>query len=56
MLLIELCLRWLLPASFGMGPPAARVIPAPIAMKDMATQHHTGLALIHALPPWLSLH
>jgi hypothetical protein len=59
MLLIQMCLRWptwLLPAADGIESPAARATPvAQPATHNVASQHHIGLAPIHAPPPLLSL-
>jgi hypothetical protein len=55
MLLIQLILRWLMPASPGIESPQVRATPAPIAMKNMASRHPIGLAPIHAPPPRLAL-
>jgi hypothetical protein len=55
MLLIQLCLRWLLPATSGIESPQARATIAPNAIEKIAIQHESRLAPIHAPPPLLSL-
>jgi hypothetical protein len=55
MLLIQLCLRWLMPAPSGIESSVAPVSTAPVAIENMASQHHIGLAPIHAPPPLLRL-
>jgi len=54
MLLIQMCLRWLMPVASGIGSPAARATIAQPAIKKIATQHRIWLAPIHAPPPRLS--
>jgi len=55
MLLIQLCLRWLMPVPSGVESSVAPVSIAPVAIENMASQHHIGLAPIHAPPPLLHL-
>jgi hypothetical protein len=55
MLLVQLVLRWLMPASTGIEPPAMRITIAPVAVGKTASQHPIGLAPIHAPPPWPAL-
>jgi hypothetical protein len=55
MLLIQICLRPLMPAASGMELSAARATPAQSAMTSMATRHRRGLAPIHAPPRLLPL-
>jgi hypothetical protein len=55
-LLVQLVLRWLMPAGTGMEPPAVRIPSAPAAIEQMTSQHPIGLAPIHAPPlPWPAL-
>jgi hypothetical protein len=55
MLLIQLCLRWLMPVPSGVESSVAPFSTAPVAIENMASQHHIGLAPIHAPPPMLRL-
>jgi hypothetical protein len=55
MLLIQMCLRWLMPVASGIESPAERAIIAHPAIKKIANQHRIWLAPIHAPPPSLSL-
>ena len=54
MLLIEMCLRWLMPAHQAVASPAAPATVAWPVVASAASQHHIGLAPIHAPPPRLS--
>jgi hypothetical protein len=55
MLMIQLCLRWLMPVASGIESSVAPVSTAPVAIENMASQHRIGLAPIHAPPPLLRL-
>jgi len=54
MLLIQMCLRWLMPVTSGIESPAAPAAIAQPAIKKIVRDHHIGLAPIHAPPLRLS--